>query len=148
LFLHPDNKNCTISSNGTAATPAQPIWSFTGVVLAGISNNASGTNDSAIAQPDVQGLLLLPPPDNTSASYSTSAIAWLASGAWLVPQALLGCSTLDNAAFQGTGTSTPVLQLYNVTMLVTPHSLMQVQEALCTAAAVASVPPNVTITKV
>jgi hypothetical protein len=108
---------------------------------------AASSNDSAISQnntdPHVQGLALQAPPDGgANTSNATAASAWLASGSWLVPQALLPQAGSPPVA------AVLSLSLHNVTMLVDPQSLAQIQQALCTAAAAAAIPSNLDVDQV
>jgi hypothetical protein len=67
------------------------------------------------------GLTLLPPPTINSTSDAGAAAAWLASGDWLLPQALYLPSDYGNGKH---------LTINNVTMVVAPQSLALVQQAL------------------
>jgi hypothetical protein len=139
--------NQTSTSQGGGS---QTELSFSSLVLAAVSSN-----DSAISQnntdPHVQGLLLQAPPNggaSSSNATAATAAAWLASGSWLVPQALqqhaAACSTPGSPPAAAALT---FLQ-HHVTMLVDPQSLAQIQQALCTAAAAAAIPSNLDVTQV
>jgi hypothetical protein len=89
-------------------------------------------------------------PVGANTSNATAAAAWLASGSWITPQALLpqaACSWNSSTATTATAVALS-LSLRNVTMLVDPQSLAQIQQALCIVAAAAAIPYNLDVTQV
>jgi hypothetical protein len=131
------------ASNGAAKLQAA-LWSFSSLVL-----KAEGGDE---------GLALVPATSVNATTNPDAAAPWLCSGDWLWPQALLQlaqqASAAESASAGGTmsastlSSPSPVLRLSNITMFVTPQSLALVQQALCLAAAVSTVPGGPLVTHV
>jgi hypothetical protein len=127
---------------------SQTELSFTSLVLAAVSSNDTVTSQNN-TDPNVQGLVLQAPPIGANTNSSAASAAWLASGYWLVPQALLSqaaCSSGGPPA--ATAAAAVSLSLHNVTMLVDPQSLARIQQALSTAAAAAAIPSSLEVIQV
>jgi hypothetical protein len=113
------------------------VWNFSSLLLAAVNSTGNSTGDSSMPA-DVQGIVLSPPPYNSSTPGAGTAAAWLASGDWLVPLSILpggGCTN-------NTSLTAPVLKLNNITMLVEPQSLTRVQQALCAVTSTAAAFPS------